>query len=108
MLAMRGDNALSIDDIDERFGVTLNLHMNRVDQVQGTFGVILFIGSDRVNPDRKELGAQVSFAGLIQVNVTLIAGVATRNIEVLVQKPLRRVGVSIDHNRRSLNALRFG
>src|SRR5215813_13796810 len=59
-----------------------------------------------LNPDRKELGSQVSRFGLGKIEVALVSGRRIRHVEVVVKKALGGVGVSIDYQRRVMNLCR--
>jgi hypothetical protein len=53
-------------------------------------------GGFGVGPDGKKLRAQIAGAGLVQADVSDIFGIGGADIKILVQKTLRRVGVSVN------------
>ena len=58
------------------------------------------------DPDGKEFRAQVAGAGLVEADVPDVFGIGVADVEVLVQKALRRVGVSIDDDRGVVDGAR--
>ena len=79
------------------------LLVNRIDQIERVLRKVPLVRF-RVNPNRKEFCPQVAAPCLVQTHVPNIARIGRAHVEPFVQKPLRRVGMSIDNNRRFLNS----
>src|SRR5216683_6701603 len=56
-----------------------------------------------IDPDGKELGAEISRADLLQIHVSFGDRRDRREIEALVEKSLRRIGMSVNHQRGSMD-----
>ena len=83
------------------------LLVNRIDHVERGLGE-MSAGSFRIGPDGKEFRAQVAGAGFVQADVADVLGVGVADIEVLVKKALRRVGVRINDDGGVVNGARPG
>ena len=75
------------------------LLVDGIDQIEGVLGEVALIGF-RFDPDGKELSAQVSGASFVKADVAEIFGIGRTDIEVIVEKTLRRVSMCVDDNRR--------
>ena len=62
----------------------------------------------RIDPDGEEFRAQVAGAGLVEADVADVCRIGAADIEVSVEKALRRVGMGIDDDGRIVNLLGFG
>src|SRR5258708_24802178 len=80
------------------------LLIDAVDQVHGPLGVVS--SEVRFHPDREELRAQITCLDLAEVHMSGGDGSVLAEIKVFVEKALRRVRVSINHDGGIVNCLR--
>ena len=71
------------------------LFIYRIDHVEGGLGEVPTSGFG-IGPDGKKLRAQIAGTGLVQADVADVFGIGGADIEVLVEKTLRCVGVSVN------------
>jgi len=55
------------------------------------------------DPDGEKFSVQISGLHLVQADVTYVFRVAGANVEFLIQKPLRRIRVSVYNDCRVMN-----
>jgi len=80
------------------------LLIHRIDQIKRMPGEMALVGV-WIHPDGKKLRAQVSAPCLVEADVANIFGIGRPEIEALVQKPLRRIGMRVDDERGIVNLL---
>ena len=96
----RGELVVAMSFFDARrcgdelnlIGVSGDLLLDRVDQLEGAAGILAFIELG-LDPDGKELGAEVALVDGVEVEISFAARIG--EIEVLVKEALGRVGVGI-------------
>ena len=60
-----------------------------------------------IDPYGKEFRPKISTPGLVEADVADVIRIRGTDVEALVEKPLRRIGVRIDHDRGVLNGTRL-
>ncbi len=103
VLAMRLFDPLRRSHKFHLVGVLRLLLFHSIDQFQRA-ARILTLEPHWVDPDRKELRAQVSLARRLQVPVAHAARIG--QTKILVQHSLRRIGVGINHDRGGMHRSR--
>ena len=88
-------------------GMPRRLLINRIDQIERVAGEVALVGL-RLHPDGKELSAKIACLGFIEADVAVVLGVGRSDVEILVEKTLRRVGVGVDNQRRLVNLASLG
>src|SRR5581483_11483685 len=83
-----------------------SLFVDRVNQVECSPREVSLIGI-RIDPNGEEFGPKISGAGFVEAQIAGVVGIAVSEIEVLVDKTLRRIGVGIHDNRRIMNGAGF-
>src|SRR5262249_34716729 len=96
VLAVRTLNVGGRESHRHFVGMLRSLLIYRINQCQRPMSVLAleFFG---LNPDRKELGSQVSRFGLGKIEVALVSGRWIRHVEVVIEQALRRVGMSVNY-----------
>ena len=71
------------------------LFIDRVDQIEAVLGVVTLIGLG-IDPDGKEFRAQITAPCFIEADVPDVIRIGRADVESLIEKALRRVGVRVD------------
>jgi hypothetical protein len=93
VLAMGLLDAFGRGDELDLVGMFGDLLLDGVDQLQGAAGVLALVEGG-LDPDGEELGAQVALVDGVEVEVAAVERVG--EVEVLIEKALRGVGVGVD------------
>src|SRR5579862_385474 len=110
-----GEFVLAVRPLDVRHGkrhhhavrVVRRLLVNRIDEIQGVLSEVALV-SFRIDPDGKKFSSKIAAADFVEADVSDVVWIGGADIEILVEKPLRRVGVSIDDDGGVLNGAGFG
>ena len=81
-------------------GMPGRLLLDRVNQLQRAPRIVSLVRL-RFHPDGEELRSQVSLFSRIQVELPAFERIA--QVELLIEEPLRRIRMRIDHNRRGVD-----
>ena len=100
VLAMRGENVLGAEGHHHLVGMPARLLIHRIDHIERALGLVTFVRAG-LDPDGEELRAQV--AGLDLAEVQVAGAGVLREIEVLVDKAARRVGMRVDDDGGVVN-----
>ena len=76
-------------------GMLRRLLVNGIDQLQGAPRVVALV-KVRLDPDREELRAKVALLGRVEIEIAAIELVG--KVVVLVDQPLRRIGMRVDND----------
>jgi len=79
-------------------GMPGDLLVHGVDEIEGVLGEMFFGYGTWIDPNGEELSAKISRANFVEADVSNVFGIGVADIEVLVKKTLRRIGVSIHDN----------
>ena len=73
------------------------LLIHRINQIKGVFRVVPLIGL-RFDPDRKEFRPKISPARLFEADMPNVVRIRRADVEALIEKSLRRIGVRVDYD----------
>src|ERR1700721_1249082 len=82
------------------------LLIHRIDEIESVLGEVALIGLG-IDPDREEFRSEIPTLGLVEADVPNIVRIGGPDVEAFIQKTLRSVGMSVNHNGRFLNRARF-
>ena len=88
-------------------GMMRRLLVDGIDEIERVAGEVALV-SIGVDPDGKELRAEVAAAGFVEADVPRVIGIGRADVEVFVEKTLGRVGVGVDHDGGFLNRASLG
>ena len=88
-------------------GMIGGLLVDRIDQIQRAPGVVA-VEVTGLDPDGKEFGAEISLADFLQVDVALVPRGGGPDVESLIEKALRRIGVGVNHDGGIVEPTRLG
>src|SRR5438132_12651457 len=87
--------------------MTGGLLVDRINQIERVLGEVALV-SCRLDPDGKELGAQVAGAGFIETDVAVVVGIDGTDVVVFVEERLRRVSVRVYPDGRIVDGVGAG
>src|SRR3954447_14024756 len=83
------------------------LLINRIDQIERMLAVVALVRL-RLNPDRKEFRPEVAATSLVEADVAVVVRICGTDIESFIEKALRSIGVSVNHESRIVDGAGFG
>ena len=88
-------------------GMMRRLFIDRVDQIEAVLCVIALVGLG-IDPDGKEFRSQIAAPGFVETDVPDVVRVRRADVESLIEKALRGIGVRINDQGRVMNLTCFG